>query len=74
MENIKRIEKLLNDHFNGDPWIDMTIMGTLKTLSAEDAARKTEDMNSIWQIVNHMIAWREALLTRVKGQLRNCSG
>lgn len=66
--NIKHITKLLGDHFSGNPWIDVTIMGELKQLTAKQAAVKTGNLNSIWEIVNHMISWRRALITRVKGK------
>lgn len=66
MDNIKLVQKLLNDHYDGVPWIDITIMGTLKLISAKQAAAKMGELNSIWQIVNHMISWREALIARVK--------
>jgi uncharacterized damage-inducible protein DinB len=63
--NIKHITKLLGDHFNGDPWIDITILGELKKLSAKQAAYKPDGLNSVWEITNHMIAWRKALTRRV---------
>jgi uncharacterized damage-inducible protein DinB len=66
MDNIKYITKLFNDHYGGEPWIDTTIMGTLKALTAKQAAMRQGKNNSIWQIVNHMISWRKALLGRVK--------
>jgi uncharacterized damage-inducible protein DinB len=66
MDNIKYIKKLLKDHYSGNPWIDVTITGTLKSITAKQAAGKHGSLNSIWQIVNHMIAWRKALLARVK--------
>ncbi|HWA05226.1 MAG TPA: DinB family protein [Ignavibacteria bacterium] len=66
MTNIQRINKLLKDHYNGDPWIDITIIGTLKAVTAKQAALKLPGLNSVWQIVNHMISWRSALIARVK--------
>ncbi|HMQ79809.1 MAG TPA: DinB family protein [Ignavibacteria bacterium] len=66
MTNIQNINKLLKDHYNGVPWIDITIAGTLKTLTAKQAAIKIDGLNSVWQIVNHMISWRNALIARVK--------
>ncbi|MBE2228795.1 MAG: DinB family protein [Ignavibacteria bacterium] len=66
MTNIQHINKLLKDHYNGVPWIDITIAGTLKTLTAKKAAMKVDGLNSVWQIVNHMISWRNALIARVK--------
>lgn len=65
VKDIKRIGKLLADHYNGNPWIDMTIVGTLKGITAKKAAAKYRKLNSIWQIVNHMILWRRALIARV---------
>jgi uncharacterized damage-inducible protein DinB len=65
-KDIKRIKKILNDHFSGDPWIDTTISGTLKSITAKQAAEEHAGFNSIWQIVNHTIEWRKALLARVK--------
>lgn len=66
MDNLKYIKKLLKDHFNGEPWIDVNIASALKNVSASEAAEKTQGLNSIWQIVNHMISWRLALLARLK--------
>lgn len=66
--NIKHITKLLGDHFEGDPWIDVTIIGELNSLTAKQAAAKTGILNSVWEIVNHMISWRKALIGRVKGK------
>jgi uncharacterized damage-inducible protein DinB len=65
MESLKYIKKLLNDHYRGNPWIDVTISDTLNTVTAGDAALKVDNLNSIWQITNHMIAWREKLLERI---------
>ena len=68
MKETNRIAKLFEDLYNGSPWIDVTIMDTLKNISAEQAAKKvTPGRNSIWQIVNHMIAWRENVLLRIQG-------
>lgn len=64
------IEKLFEDLFDGDPWLDITILGTLKTVSAEQAAKKLPPIpNSIWEIVNHVIDWRLNVLQRVQGSV-----
>jgi len=34
MKETKRIAKLFEDLYNGSPWIDVTIMDTLKNISA----------------------------------------
>lgn len=68
MDEISRIKKLIADHFNGNPWLDVSITGTLKNVSAKQASKKVDGLNSIWEIVNHMIAWREALCQKLKGE------
>jgi uncharacterized damage-inducible protein DinB len=68
MKEAKRIKKLFEDLYDGSPWIDVTIMDTLKSISAQRAAKKiAPGRNSVWQIVNHIIAWRENVLLRVQG-------
>jgi len=69
MSELARLKKLLSDHFDGSPWLDVSIMDTLKNISASQAAKKTDHVNSIWQIVNHMIAWRETNLKRLKDEM-----
>lgn len=67
MKEAKRLKKIFEDLYNGSPWIDVTIMGTLKNISSTQAAKKiAPERNSIWQIVNHIIAWRENVLLRVQ--------
>ncbi|MEO5569437.1 MAG: DinB family protein [Bacteroidia bacterium] len=69
MSELPRLKKLLSDHFDGSPWLDVNIMDTLKTISASQAAKKIDHLNSIWQIVNHIIAWRETNLKRLKDEI-----
>lgn len=69
MEN-KRIAHLFEDLYDGAPWIDVTVVDTLRKLSAEQAAAKAiPACNSIWEIVNHMIRWRENVLQRLQGKI-----
>ena len=67
MKENQRLLKLLKDHFNGDPWIDVQLLGSLKGLAAKDAAKNIHGLNSVWQIVHHMTCWRETILERVQG-------
>ncbi|MEO5890758.1 MAG: DinB family protein [Ferruginibacter sp.] len=67
MKETARIAKLLEDIYEGDPWIDVTLTGTLKNISPAGAANKIDPWNSIWEIVNHIISWRETVLQRVQG-------
>lgn len=65
-KDISRFQKQLKVHYDGIPWIDISIKGTLKGVTAKQAALKIGELNSIWQIVNHMISWRKALFGRIK--------
>lgn len=70
MKETERIIKLFGDLYNGDPWIDVTVTGTLKNISAQQAAKRPiPGCNSIWEIVNHLISWRLNVLERVQGKV-----
>lgn len=70
MKETQRIIKLFEDGYNGSPWIDVNLVGTLSTISAEQAAKRIlVNRNSIWEIVNHIINWRINVLHRVKGKI-----
>ena len=69
MKETKRIQKLFEDLYDGDPWLDITLLGTLRNISTEQAVKKiAPGRNSIWQICNHLISWRENVLQRVQGK------
>ncbi|CAN5670613.1 DinB family protein [soil metagenome] len=68
MKETMHITKLLDDLYSGDPWIDVSVKGTLKNISASQAVKRmSAKTNSIWEIVNHLINWRLAVLQRVQG-------
>jgi uncharacterized damage-inducible protein DinB len=68
MAESQRIAALLSDLYNGKPWIDINILDTVKSLNAQQAARKIgNDWNSTWQIINHLIDWRSHLLENFHG-------
>jgi uncharacterized damage-inducible protein DinB len=70
MKETTRITKLYEDLYDGSPWLGVVILPALKKLSASQAARRIDpEWNTIWEIVNHMISWRENVLKRVQGQL-----
>jgi uncharacterized damage-inducible protein DinB len=75
MKETERIIKLYNDLYNGVPWIDVSLKGTLKKLSARQAAKKvSRKYNSVWEIVNHIIKWRIHVLKRLEGEKINVTG
>lgn len=69
MKETDRIIKLFDDLYQGTPWLDVTIMDTLKNMTPEKAAGKIKPgWNSIWEVVNHVISWRLAILERIEGR------
>ena len=67
MKETERITKLFEDLYDGSPWIDSTLKGTLEPVTAEQAMKKISlERNSIWEIVNHIISWREMVLLRLQ--------
>ena len=56
--------------YNGKPWIDVTIAGTLKKINAAKAAKRVSPkLNTIWEITLHLISWRKNVLERMQGKV-----
>ncbi len=69
MSEGKRISNLYQSIYNGNPWLEVTLANTLKDVTAEQAYRKINPkLNTIWEIVNHLIQWRRNILRRVHGE------
>lgn len=69
MTERNRIKSLFEKIYNGSPWIDVTIVSTLENISHRQAHKRIfADCNSIWEITNHLIAWRSNVLKRVQGK------
>ena len=69
MKETKRIAGLFEKLYDGSPWIDVNLRETLAGISAKKAAsRISNNSNSIWEIVNHLISWRLNVLKRVQGK------
>jgi uncharacterized damage-inducible protein DinB len=69
MMETQRIKSLFENLYDGNPWLDVTLIGTLSEISAEKAAKKPAGGgNSIWEIADHIISWRENVLQRINGQ------
>lgn len=70
MKDSQRLAGEFRKLFNGQSWIDVNIMDTLTPLTSGQAAAKPfSHANSIWEIVNHLISWRETILKRMQGDL-----
>lgn len=69
MSESKRISNLYQSIYNGNPWLEVTLTNTLKDVTAEQAYKKVApNLNTIWEIVNHLIQWRRNILRRVQGE------
>jgi uncharacterized damage-inducible protein DinB len=70
MKETARIVKLFDDLYDGSPWIGVNILPNLQKLTAQQAARRIySNWNTIWEITNHMISWRENVLQRIQGKI-----
>jgi uncharacterized damage-inducible protein DinB len=68
MKETERISGLLRAIYNGHPWLDVNMMDNLSRLSWQKAGQKVHpNLNTIWEIVNHLIGWRMNVLQRVQG-------
>ncbi|SHM57878.1 DinB family protein [Flavobacterium chilense] len=69
MSESKRVSNLYQSIYNGNPWLEVTLAHTLENVTAEQAYRKINPkLNTIWEIVNHLIQWRRNILRRVQGE------
>lgn len=69
MSESKRISNLYQSIYNGNPWLEVTLSHTLENVTAEQAYRKINpNLNTIWEIVNHLIQWRRNILERMQGE------
>lgn len=63
-----RLKKLFSDLYNGTPWTEIKLLPLVQDLTAEQAAKKViPNANSIWQLVQHCIGWRENVLRKLNG-------
>ena len=70
MKETERIASLFEKLYHGEPWIDVTIQGTLSLISADQAfKRPSPNCNTIWEIVNHLTEWKINVLQRLKGKV-----
>lgn len=70
MTEQKRIASLFDKLYDGSPWLGVNLMDTLGDISAEKASKRPlTGRNTIWEIVNHIIAWRKNVLRRVLGEV-----
>lgn len=70
MKETLRIKSLFEKLYDGHPWIDVNLLHTLAPLTAQQAAaRVIPQLNTIWEIMNHLISWRKNVLQRIQGSV-----
>ncbi|GAA0879790.1 hypothetical protein GCM10009119_27590 [Algoriphagus jejuensis] len=70
MEENIRLVSLFEKLFDGHPWIDSSIQGTLSQITAETANKRLlPNSNTIWEIVNHLIEWKVNVQQRLDGKI-----
>jgi uncharacterized damage-inducible protein DinB len=75
MNEINRIADQLERAFEGDAWHGDPLMKILDGLTAAQAAtHPIRSAHSIWEIVNHLRAWRAAIMTRLSGMPAELTG
>ena len=75
MTEIDRIADQISRGFDGDAWHGDPLTKILDGISAAQAsAHPVVGAHSIWEIVNHLRAWRPAIVTRLSGKPLELSG
>ncbi|MDI9355684.1 MAG: DinB family protein [Chitinophagaceae bacterium] len=70
MTESKRLVTLFQNLYNGNPWIDVNIISSLQKLTAAQVSKRIlPNCNSIWEITNHLICWKENVLQRLQGEI-----
>lgn len=65
----KRIAKLFSNQYNGIPWTEIRLTDILDGIDADKAAQKpVANANTIWQLVQHILGWRENVLIKMQGK------
>jgi uncharacterized damage-inducible protein DinB len=75
MSEIDRIADQISRGFDGDAWHRDPLMKILDSVTAKQAAaHPIAGAHSIWEAVNHIGAWRPAIVTRLSGQAAERKG
>src|SRR5262249_38103582 len=69
MTEVERILDQLRRSHQGEAWHGPSLRELLEGVTAAQAARKTSEAHSIWEIVFHITAWERVGVARLKGEL-----
>lgn len=68
MSELERIHQQMVQAFNGNAWHGPALLEILNDIDASQASiHITSGMNSIWQILKHLMITQELMLRRLKG-------
>jgi uncharacterized damage-inducible protein DinB len=66
---VARIADQLKHAFEADPWHGPALLEVLEGVNAaQAAARPLANAHSIWELVQHLTAWKRAVCVRLGGQ------
>ncbi len=69
MTEIERITDQLRRAFEGEAWCGSALREVLADVTAESAARRMlANAHSVWEIVLHVAAWKDAVRRRLAGE------
>lgn len=72
MSEVKHLKKLFADLYDGVPWTEVKLTTILTDITSEQAAKKIiPEANSIWQLVQHCVGWRDNVLRKLQGEIFN---
>ena len=67
-QEIQNIKTQFDKTFNGPAWHGSAVQEVLKDISNKEALKTVGSANNIAELVFHMIAWRDFLINKLKGQ------
>ncbi|WP_339865647.1 DinB family protein [uncultured Algoriphagus sp.] len=63
MKESQRVKSLFAKQYDGDCWLGVNFQEKLTQININQATYKfSTKTNSIWEILNHLISWREVVL------------
>jgi uncharacterized damage-inducible protein DinB len=69
MTEVERIADQIRRAFEGDAWHGPALMELLPAVNSMVAnSHPINNAHSVWEIVNHLTAWKRAVLQRMNGQ------
>ncbi|UYQ95035.1 DinB family protein [Chitinophaga horti] len=54
--------------YSGQPWLDVTLLEHLQSITPEQALRRLNGCNNTWEIVNHLIFWHQNVMRKLRGE------